>query len=104
MWRGLRCGDFNRIIKAKMKQNIVEREDIADAIAACAQEGFEIVCAWVAFENEQHCVDCIKLVNESKREEQENIAKGLLKNAALARMSERAGDIRAFRISPTDQA
>ena len=97
--------DFNPdIIKAKMKQNIVEREDIADAIAACAQEGFEIVCAWVAFENEQHCVDCIKLVNESKRAEQENIAKGLLKNAALARISERAGDIRAFRISPTDQA
>ena len=80
------AGDFNpEIIKAKMKQNIVEREDIADAIAACAQEGFEIVCAWVAFENEQHCVDCIKLVNESKPLEQENIAKGLLKNAALAR-------------------
>ena len=31
--------DFNpEIIKAKMKQNIMDREDNADAIAACAQE------------------------------------------------------------------
>ena len=97
--------DFNPdIIKAKMKQNIMDREENADAIAACAQEGFEIVCAWVAFENEQHCVDCIKMLNDSKRAEKENRVKGLAKNAALAGMDERAKDIRLFRISPTDQA
>lgn len=59
--------DYNPdLIKEKIKALNVKREENADAVAACAQEGFPVVCAWVTFVEEQTCVDCITRVAESK--------------------------------------
>jgi|TARA_B110000967_G_scaffold71004_1_gene73507 hypothetical protein len=59
--------DYNpEKIKLKMADLNVLREQNADAVAACAQQGFPVVCAWVSFVEEQTCVDCITKVAESK--------------------------------------
>ena len=94
--------DFNpELIRQKMRQSVIEREENANEIAACAQEGYSIVCAWVAFVEEQHCVDCVALVNDSKRVDKKDRA---AKGTPRSRMQMRGGDdIRLFRVSPLDQ-
>jgi hypothetical protein len=60
--------DYNLdILREKLRESIMQREDTADAIAACAQKGYPIVNAWVTFSEEQLCLDCIALVGGSKR-------------------------------------
>lgn len=55
--------DYNLdILREKLRESLLQREETADAIAACAQSGYPIVNAWVTFSEEQHCLDCINAV------------------------------------------
>lgn len=59
--------DFNPdILRKKLRENLLEREETADAIAACAQRGYPLVNAWVTFSEEQHCLDCIYAVGAQR--------------------------------------
>jgi len=64
-----RAEDYNLdILRDKLRKSLQRRMETADAIAACAQKGYRIVNAWITFSEEQHCVDCIVAVGESKKQ------------------------------------
>lgn len=98
--------DYNpELIKEKMAELNILREENADAVAACAQQGFPVVCAWVTFVEEQTCVDCVTKVAESKKSLKALTFDLLPKEArprdARAKMIARGeDDIRLFREAP----
>merc|ERR1719409_1987922 len=55
------------VIKQKIDQSLKDREELEDEIAACVEEGYPVVTAWVAFEEEDSCVECVQVVRASKK-------------------------------------
>jgi hypothetical protein len=98
--------DYNPdLIKEKIEALNARREENADAVAACAQQGFPVVCAWVTFVEEQTCVDCITRVAESKEALKalsfDLLPKGARPKDARAKMIARGeADIRLYREAP----
>jgi hypothetical protein len=99
--------DYNPdLIKEKIKAFNAKREENADAVAACAQQGFPVVCAWVTFVEEQTCVNCITRVAESKEALKglrfDVLPKDARPKDARAKMIARGDDdIRLYREAPS---
>lgn len=75
-----RAKDYNLDrLRAKVQTSLLERQETADAIAACTLKGYRIVNAWVTFSEEQSCVNCIDAVNGSNKRvrEETGIAGGI---------------------------
>merc|ERR1719409_1258080 len=66
------------VIKQKIEQSLKDREELEDEIAACVEEGYPVVTAWVAFEEEDSCVECVQAVRASKKLERKTKAKKLV--------------------------
>lgn len=66
------------VIKQKIEQSLKDREELEDEIAACVEEGYPVVTAWVAFEEEDSCVECVQAVRASKKRERKIKAKKLV--------------------------
>lgn len=66
------------MIKEKINKSLKDREELEDEIAACVEEGYPVITAWVAFEEEDSCVECVKAVRASKKHERKMKAKKLV--------------------------